>query len=215
MALICGVDEAGRGPLAGPVVAAAVVLPCDFSDSRIQDSKVLSEKARRELAEYIKCIALGWSIISVGPRRIERMNILEATRLAMSLAVKRIQADKVLIDGNQRIFTDLPQQTVVQGDKLVVQISAASILAKTHRDALMRKLADKYPGYGLDTHMGYPTKAHREALVKLGPSRIHRCTFSGVKELVLGERLLRHAGSASDTKSSPGTETGERSSVAR
>lgn len=177
---ICGVDEAGRGPLAGPVVAAAVVFEQGFADSRIQDSKKISKKQREQLFDYIKDSALGWSIIAVGPRRIDTLNILQATKLAMRLAVERIEADLVLIDGNQPIVSRLPQKTVIGGDRLHVEISAASILAKVWRDRLMETLSEKYPGYGLERHSGYPTKAHKEALLTLGPSRIHRKTFSGV-----------------------------------
>jgi ribonuclease HII len=178
--LICGVDEAGRGPLAGPVVAAAVVFPEDYQNSQIQDSKALTAKQRNALFEHIKETASSWAIIAVGPRRIESLNILQATKLAMKLAVERIQADLVLIDGNQPIVCALPQKTVVGGDRLHVQISAASILAKVYRDRLMETLGAKYPGYGLEKHSGYPTPAHKRAIVELGPCRVHRRTFAGV-----------------------------------
>lgn len=177
---ICGVDEAGRGPLAGPVVAAAVVYNEGFTDPRIKDSKALSAKQRELLFEYIKETALSWSIVAVGPRRIDQINILQATKLAMRLAVERISADLVLVDGNQPIVTSINQRTVVGGDRLHVEISAASILAKVWRDRLMDKLATRYPGYGLEKHAGYPTAAHRAALVERGPSRVHRKTFAGV-----------------------------------
>lgn len=177
---ICGVDEAGRGPLAGPVVAAAVVFDGSFVDSRIKDSKALSTKQREKLFDYIKESALSWAIIAVGPRRIDQINILQATKLAMKLAVERVAADLVLVDGNQAIISAIPQRTVVGGDRLHVQISAASILAKVWRDRLMHKLAALYPGYGLEKHSGYPTAAHRAALIALGPSRIHRMSFAGV-----------------------------------
>lgn len=177
---ICGVDEAGRGPLAGPVVAAAVVFDESFEDARIRDSKALSTKQREKLFDYIKESALSWAIIAVGPRRIDQINILQATKLAMKLAVDRVSADLVLVDGNQPIVCSIPQRTVVGGDRLHVQISAASILAKVWRDRLMHTLATHYPGYGLEKHSGYPTAAHRAALAELGPSRIHRKTFAGV-----------------------------------
>lgn len=177
---ICGVDEAGRGPLAGPVVAAAAVFHDDFVDDRIRDSKALSEQQREKLFDYIQENALAWSIVAVGPRRIERLNILQATKLAMKLAVERIEADLVLVDGNQPIISRLPQRTVVGGDRLHVQISAASILAKVWRDRLMKKLATRYPGYGFEKHSGYPTPAHKAAIIELGPCRIHRATFAGV-----------------------------------
>lgn len=178
--LICGVDEAGRGPLAGPVVAAAAVFPEEYQNSKIQDSKALSAKQRDALFEHIKATASSWAIIAVGPRRIESLNILQATKLAMKLAVERISADLVLIDGNQPIVCALPQRTVVGGDRLHVQISAASILAKVYRDRLMETLGAKYPGYGLEKHAGYPTPAHKRAIVELGPCRVHRKTFAGV-----------------------------------
>jgi ribonuclease HII len=177
---ICGVDEAGRGPLAGPVVAAAVVFDESFEDARIRDSKALSTKQREKLFDYIKESALSWAIIAVGPRRIDQINILQATKLAMKLAVERVSADLVLVDGNQPIVCATPQRTVIGGDRLHVQISAASILAKVWRDRLMQTLAARYPGYGLEKHSGYPTAAHRAALLELGPSRIHRKTFAGV-----------------------------------
>ena len=178
--LICGVDEAGRGPLAGPVVAAAAVFEKGFEDPRIKDSKALSAKQRERLFDYIIQTAHAWSVVAVGPRRIEALNILQATKLAMQLAVSRIDADLVLIDGNQPIVCSLPQRTVVGGDALHVQISAASIIAKVWRDRLMQKLGSLYPGYGLEKHSGYPTAAHRKALLSLGPSRAHRRTFAGV-----------------------------------
>jgi ribonuclease HII len=177
---ICGVDEAGRGPLAGPVVAAAVVFDESFSDARIRDSKALSTQQREKLFDYIKETALSWSIIAVGPRRIDKLNILQATKLAMKLAVERVQADLVLVDGNQPIICSLPQKTVIGGDRLHVQISAASILAKVWRDRLMDDLAARYPGYGFEKHAGYPTPAHKAAIQTLGPCRIHRRTFAGV-----------------------------------
>jgi ribonuclease HII len=177
---ICGVDEAGRGPLAGPVVAAAVVFHDDFADARIRDSKALSTQQREKLFEYIKETALSWSIIAVGPRRIDQINILQATKLAMKLAVERVEADLVLVDGNQPIVSAIPQRTVVGGDRLHVQISAASILAKVWRDRLMEDLSVRYPGYGFEKHSGYPTPAHKAAIRSLGPCRIHRRTFAGV-----------------------------------
>jgi ribonuclease HII len=177
---ICGVDEAGRGPLAGPVVAAAAVFDESFQDPKIRDSKTLSTQQREKLFEYIQESALSWSIIAVGPRRIDRINILQATKLAMKLAVERVSADLVLVDGNQPIVCALPQRTVIGGDRLHVQISAASILAKVWRDRLMKDLAVRYPGYGFEKHAGYPTPAHKAAIATLGPCKIHRRTFAGV-----------------------------------
>ena len=189
--LICGVDEAGRGPLAGPVVAAAVVFEEGFEDPRIKDSKKLSEQQREKLFEYIKATAKSWSIIAVGPRRIEELNILQATKLAMKLAVERINADLVLIDGNQPIICRLPQKTVVGGDRLHVQISAASILAKVWRDRLMKDLAVRYPGYNFEKHAGYPTPAHKAAILELGPCKVHRKTFAGVYPAAGPESYVR------------------------
>jgi len=177
---ICGVDEAGRGPLAGPVVAAAVVYDEGYENPAIRDSKAMSAKQRNALFEHIKETARSWSIIAVGPRRIEEINILQATRLAMRLAVARVEADLVLMDGNQPIECRPPQRTVVGGDRLHVQISAASILAKVWRDRLMETLGERYPGYGFEKHSGYPTPSHKRAIVELGPCRVHRKTFAGV-----------------------------------
>ncbi|MEY4700327.1 MAG: Ribonuclease [Pseudomonadota bacterium] len=195
---ICGVDEAGRGPLAGPVVAAAAVFSADFADDRIRDSKALSEQQREKLFDYIRENALAWSIVAVGPRRIETLNILQATKLAMRLAVERIEADLVLVDGNQPIVSRLPQRTVVGGDRLHVQISAASILAKVWRDRLMKKLAVRYPGYGFERHSGYPTPAHKAAILELGPCKIHRATFAGVVAPSRGGRERSAERSVSD-----------------
>lgn len=178
--LICGVDEAGRGPLAGPVVAAAAVFDDGFQHPDIKDSKAMSAKQRDALFEYIQKTARSWSIVAVGPRRIEELNILQATKLAMKLAVERVEADLVLIDGNQPISCRFPQRTVVGGDRLHVQISAASILAKVWRDRLMEALGERYPGYGFEKHSGYPTPSHKKAILELGPCRVHRKTFAGV-----------------------------------
>ena len=182
MKQICGVDEVGRGPLAGPVVAAAAVFPEGYRNPNIRDSKQLSAKKRDYLIEVIRAEALAWKIIAVGHTRIDRLNILQATRLAMKLAVERLplRPDLVLVDGNVPIDIPHPQRTVVKGDSLHVEISAASILAKVWRDHLMEVLDTKYPGYGLAGHAGYPTASHRAALLALGPSRIHRHSFRGV-----------------------------------
>jgi ribonuclease HII len=200
---ICGFDEAGRGPLAGPVVAAAVVLPDGFTDERIRDSKALSTQQREKLFDYIKESSLAWSIVAVGPRRIEALNILQATKLAMRLAVARVEADLVLVDGNQPIVCTPPQRTVVGGDRLHVQISAASILAKVWRDRLMCQLAKIYPGYGFEKHSGYPTPAHKAALLKLGASRIHRRTFAGVCEVISHAQVIGESASRASTSPQP------------
>ena len=181
---IAGVDEVGRGPLAGPVVAAACVFEQGYINSEIKDSKQLSPRKREQLVEVIKANCLEWAIVAVGPRRIERLNIREASRLAMSLALERVSADLALIDGNVAIVSKIPQQTIIGGDRLRLEISAASILAKVWRDKLMQVLDLKYPGFGLGDHAGYPTASHRQAISLLGPSRIHRKTFRGVKEYV-------------------------------
>ena len=184
--MIAGADEAGRGPLAGPVVGAVVILPKRFRDERIQDSKKLSAAKREYLSEYIKEVAIAYAIVAVGHTRIERINIREASRLAMGLALERVrrkvEPTLLLVDGNMELFTNLPQRAVIKGDSLHIQISAASIIAKVWRDALMKKLDSKYPGYGLAGHAGYPTAAHRDFIATKGPSRIHRKTFRGVIE---------------------------------
>jgi ribonuclease HII len=184
---IGGIDEAGRGPLAGPVVAACVVLPLGYTNSEIKDSKKLSQLKLDFLFDVIKSKALAWHIVSVGNRRIDKVNILQATRLAMKYAVIRTKKnfpllEGVIIDGNCKIDITLPQQTVVQGDNLHIQVAAASILAKVYRDRLMGILDKKYPGYSLSTHVGYPTRLHKERIKILGASKIHRKTFKGVKE---------------------------------
>ena len=184
--LIIGTDEVGRGPLAGPVTAAAVVFPLDYKNAEIKDSKQLSAKKRELLYEKIKLDALAWSIVCVGHHRIDKFNIREASRMAMALAVNKV-ADKtnaglVRVDGNVPICIELPQETVVGGDRKHIEISAASILAKVYRDRLMKVLDSKYPGYELGKHAGYPTKNHKQAIVSFGPSPIHRKSFRGVKE---------------------------------
>jgi len=191
--LVAGIDEAGRGPLAGPVTAACVVLPENYSNGLINDSKKLSPSLRKKLFPQICQDALAWSIVSVGQRRIDRINIREATRLAMGLAADKV-AEQIrqlnrtgihcLVDGNTEMISKLSQQTVVKGDSRVMSIAAASVLAKERRDQLMQDLEQKYPGYGLGGHKGYPTKKHREAIKAIGPSRVHRKSFAGVKEFV-------------------------------
>jgi len=176
------VDEAGRGPLAGPVVASAVILPSRYKHPDITDSKQLPAAERERLAVEIRRDAVAWSVIAVGPRRIEQLNIREATRLAMRLAVLRVSPDLALIDGNTPIDIECEQKTVVGGDALHLEISAASILAKVWRDKLMTELSLRYPGYGFERHAGYPTPQHRAAIQEQGPCKIHRCTFQGVRE---------------------------------
>ncbi|WP_462323283.1 ribonuclease HII [Desulfoplanes sp.] len=179
---VAGVDEAGRGCLAGPVVAAAVILPADYALDGLTDSKKLSLAKRLLLEPLIKEQALTWSLGVSWPREIEELNILRASLEAMKRSVcslDRVPA-YVLVDGNQKIPFHLPQETVVGGDAKVASISAASVLAKTFRDRLMVHLDRRYPGYGLAGHKGYGTKSHRELLKRLGPSPMHRMTFKGV-----------------------------------
>ena len=180
-ALVCGVDEAGRGPLAGPVVAAAVILPPDARFDGLNDSKKLSEKTRRRLFEEITQRALAYRIEAVDADVIDKINILQATLLAMSRAVAALspQPDLVLVDGNQ--LPALPDgctgRKVVKGDATSACIAAASVLAKVSRDAMMGELALKYPGYGFEKHKGYPIRAHYEVIWEKGPSAVHRTSF--------------------------------------
>ena len=177
--LICGVDEAGRGPLAGPVCAAAVILPAHVDIPGLNDSKKLSDKRRRELFPVIKEKAIAYGIAFADHNEIDQINILQATYLAMRRAIDALQvkAEFALIDGNRATEFGLPFQTVVHGDSLSASIAAASILAKVTRDDWMLQMATQYPQYGFDVHKGYGTKAHYEALTKFGPCPIHRTTF--------------------------------------
>ncbi len=198
--VVIGLDEVGRGPLAGPVTAAGVVLRPGYDNDQIIDSKQLSHQKRVELFSEIVANSLVTSVISVGPRRIEALNIREASRLAMLLCVQRIWRSlarqnsdtdftyQLLIDGNVPLATTLPQETIIKGDAKIRCIAAASILAKVTRDSLMDELDRRFPGYNLAKNKGYPTKDHFSALEQLGPSRIHRRTFRGVREL-LGQQL--------------------------
>ena len=177
--LIAGVDEAGRGPLAGPVAAAAVILPPDARILGLNDSKKLSEKQRLALEPLIKEQAVAWSVTMIEHNVIDKINILQATKLGMRQAVKALAPAAVylLVDGMELDGVDLPQQGLIKGDARSVSIAAASILAKTARDRLMIEYDAKYPGYGFAKHKGYPTADHKEALRRLGPSPIHRLTF--------------------------------------
>jgi ribonuclease HII len=179
---VAGVDEAGRGCLAGPVVAAACILPAEYDLPGLTDSKALSEHRRDELATAIRRQAVAWALGLAWPSEIDRINILQASLRSMERAVARLRVAPVflLIDGNQPCASALPQRTVVGGDALVPAISAASILAKTCRDRLLRVLDRLHPGYGLGIHKGYGTAAHLTALRQLGPSPVHRLTFRGV-----------------------------------
>ena len=177
--LICGVDEAGRGPLAGPVCAAAVILPANIEIPGLNDSKKLTDKKRRELFPVIQEKALAYAVAFADEKEIDEINILQATYLAMERAINglQIKPELALIDGNRAKNFGLPVETVVHGDSLSASIAAASILAKVTRDDLMLKMAEQYPRYGFEIHKGYGTKAHYEALRTYGPSPIHRMTF--------------------------------------
>ena len=176
---ICGVDEAGRGPLAGPVCAAAVILPPYLEIPGLNDSKKLSDKRRRELVPMIQEQAIAYGIGFASQEEIDRINILQATCWARERAIQQLEgkAEFALIDGNREKDFGLPVRTVVKGDSLSANIAAASILAKVTRDDLMETLAQEYPGYGFEIHKGYGTKAHYDALRELGPSPVHRMTF--------------------------------------
>lgn len=183
---IAGVDEVGRGPLAGPVVTAAVILDPDNPITGLADSKKLSEKRREEIADEIREKALAWAIGRAEVDEIDNINILQATLQAMSRAVAylSIQPDFVLVDGNRCPELSCPAEAVIKGDENVEEISAASILAKVTRDSEMVEMDKKYPGYGLARHKGYPTRVHIEALSKLGVTPIHRRSFGPVKRFL-------------------------------
>ena len=185
VAIVAGVDEAGRGPLAGPVVAAAVVLDPQNPIEGLADSKKISEKKRAELFEKIKSQSLAWAVGRAEVDEIDELNILHATMLAMTRAVDALtmQPEKVLVDGNRCPRWDYQSEAIVGGDATVAAISAASIIAKVTRDNEMLTLAQDYPQYGLEKHKGYPTKAHLSALAEYGVSPIHRRSFAPVKKL--------------------------------
>ena len=177
--VICGVDEAGRGPLAGPVYAAAVILPSGLEIPGLTDSKKLTDKKRRELFPIIKEQAIAYGVGLASHEEVDEINILQATYLAMerALAQLTVKPDIALIDGNRAKDFGLPVRTVVKGDSLSMNIAAASILAKVTRDDLMLEMAKEYPEYSFEVHKGYGTKAHYEALRQHGASPIHRKTF--------------------------------------
>lgn len=183
--LICGVDEAGRGPLAGAVFAAAVILDSRNPIAGLADSKTLSEKKRESLALLIRQHALDWAIGRADAAEIDRINILQASLLAMRRAVEalKLQPAQVLVDGLHCPQLALPVRAIVKGDKLVAEISAASILAKVARDAEMLELHQRYPQYGFDRHKGYPTAAHLGALQSHGVSPVHRMSFAPVRRV--------------------------------
>jgi ribonuclease HII len=186
MILICGVDEAGRGPLAGPVYAAAVILDPAAHIAGLADSKILSPSRRQDLAEQIRSCALAWAIASASVAEIDAINILQASLLAMRRAVEqlRIAPGEVLVDGKQCPSVAYPVKAIVKGDSKIPAISAASILAKTARDAEMLRLHWLYPHYGLDRHKGYPTAAHLAALAQHGVSEIHRRSYAPIRKLL-------------------------------
>lgn len=184
--LVAGIDEAGRGPLAGPVVAAAVILPAGLLIPGVDDSKKLSPDKRERLFDLIGGQALSIGIGIGSAELIDRINILQATRFAMLKAVAHLspQPDILLIDGISTIDSPLPQKTIKKGDSLSISIAAASIIAKVTRDRMMRDLDLLHPGYGLAGHKGYGCAAHLEAIRRLGPSPVHRLSFGGVREHV-------------------------------
>ena len=177
--VICGVDEAGRGPLAGPVCAAAVILPANMEIPGLDDSKKLSDKKRRELFPIIKEKAIAYGVAFADHREIDEINILQATYLAMerAIAMLEVKPNLALIDGNRAKDFGIPVETVVHGDSLSASIAAASVLAKVTRDDYMLEMAKTYPEYGFEVHKGYGTKAHYAALTECGPCPIHRMSF--------------------------------------
>ena len=179
-----GCDEAGRGCLCGPVACAAVILPPDFICEELNDSKQLSEKKRDALRPFIEENAIAWAVVMVSPQEIDEINILNASITGMHRALDKltIRPRHIIIDGNRfKPYKDIPHTTVVKGDAKYMSIAAASILAKTHRDELLNKLDREFPGYGWNVNKGYPTKAHREAILKLGLTPHHRKTFKCVE----------------------------------
>ena len=175
-----GCDEAGRGPLAGPVFAAAVILPKDFYHPQLNDSKKMTEKAREELRHIIEREAIAWAVVEVSAEEIDTINILNASITGMQRAVRKlsIKPEFLLIDGNRfKPFDDYKYQCVVKGDATYASIAAASVLAKTYRDEYMRQLAQEFPQYGWERNMGYPTKEHVQAIIEHGYTQHHRKSF--------------------------------------
>ena len=175
-----GCDETGRGCIAGPVVAAAVILPSDYQNEELDDSKKVPRKKRLKLEAEIKKIALDWSIATVDNTKIDEINILNASFLAMHKAVNSLKRkpDLLLIDGNRfNPYPDIPHECIIKGDGLFLSIAAASIIAKTYRDKLMEEFGQEFPDYGWNTNVGYPTRAHRRAIRQKGPCHLHRQSF--------------------------------------
>lgn len=183
---VAGIDEAGRGTLAGPVVAAAIILPPGLRISGVDDSKKLSPAKREQLFDEIRSVAISIGVGFGSPQLIDRINILQATRHAMLEAVNQLtpRPDLLLIDGISTIASTIQQKTIKKGDSLSLSIAAASIIAKVSRDRLMCQLDQEYPGYGFAAHKGYGCQSHMEAIRQLGPTKVHRLTFGGVKEHV-------------------------------
>lgn len=182
-----GCDEAGRGCLAGPVSCAAVILPEGFSLPGLNDSKQLTARRREQLRPIIEREALAWAVVMIEPEEIDRINILNASIEGMQRALDALtlRPEHILVDGNRfRPYGETPYTTVVKGDATYMSIAAASILAKTHRDEYMLRMASQYPGYGWEKNMGYPSKAHREALALLGLTPLHRRSFGPCKALI-------------------------------
>lgn len=186
---IAGIDEVGRGPIAGPVVAAAVILPRDFGLAGVNDSKLLSEKKRLELAKIIKLEALAWSVAAISSRRIDEINILQATLEAMCLVVNELipQPDYLLVDAVKIPGLSICQCPIIKGDTLSVSIACASIVAKVERDQMMQNYDAIYAGYGFANHKGYGTREHHNALRQLGPCPIHRGSFAPVRSMLRNE----------------------------
>ncbi len=184
--LVSGVDEAGRGPLAGPVVAAAVILDPARPIAGLADSKLISEKKRQTLFHAIQERSVAWSVAESNVEEIDRLNILQATLLAMQRAVHRLPVvpDCVLIDGNALPVLPMPTQAIVRGDRTVPEISAASIVAKVYRDELMRAYSNIYPDFSFQIHKGYGTQKHLAEIEKFGPVAVHRKSFRPVKEIL-------------------------------
>ena len=188
-----GCDEAGRGCLAGPVTAAAVILPPDFHDDLINDSKQLTERQREQLRPIIEREAVAWAVAMVGPDEIDRINILRASITAMHRALDQlaVRPEGILVDGNRFLpYHDIPHTTIIKGDGKMLSIAAASILAKTHRDEFMRQLDKEYPQYGWSRNKGYPTPDHRAAIAKHGVTPYHRHTFQLLPQPTLFPDLL-------------------------
>ena len=201
--LEAGCDEAGRGCLAGPVTAAAVILPIGFSNKVLNDSKKLTKKQRDQLRIIIENEALAWSVAFVSPAKIDEINILNASILAMQQAVDQLKLEPnfLLIDGNRfKEHRGIPHLCVIRGDGIYMSIAAASVLAKTHRDDYMMDANLKYPGYSWDSNKGYPTKPHRARIIAVGPTEIHRMTFRLYPEIKQGQKDVKKASKTVKTR---------------